>query len=146
MQKVRTSTYIDTKLYASTKVKQFGIDPEEMIKNELLKKKFAGEAKKIRYLTNRKKAKSAWKKAFSCCIIKKKKNIDEESSTSTDSDDPNKPQEVNAKVIDMMIFSESLAAWQIYDVLVNVTCAVSSYFYLFMASCRNAIYDDEFNS
>jgi hypothetical protein len=58
MQKVRDSKFLDTKLYASTKVKQFGIDPDEMIKNEELKVRFAKEARKIKYLTNRKKEKS----------------------------------------------------------------------------------------
>jgi len=43
-----------------------------------------------------------------------------------------------------MIFSEKNKAWQIFDVFVNVICAVSSYFYLFYASSRNAVPDEEF--
>jgi hypothetical protein len=115
-----------------------------MIKNDELKVRFAREARKIKYLTNRKKEKTPLENCCSCICFKRDKDSDEESSS--DSDDPTKPREVNLKIVDMLIFRESIPAWQIYDHFVNVAAAISSYFYLFMASSRNAIADDEFNS
>ena len=37
MQKIRDGKYQDNKLWASYKVKQFGLDPEEKEKNEIIK-------------------------------------------------------------------------------------------------------------
>jgi hypothetical protein len=112
-----------------------------MERNESLKKRYEIEAEKIRYLTKRKKAKNSCQRCLSVC---KEKNEDE--SSSEDSDSPNVPDQENYKIIDMMIFSESAMAWQMFDVLITVCCALSSYFYLFFASSRNVIDDDEFSN
>jgi hypothetical protein len=70
--------------------------------------------------------------------------VDSCSSDTDDSNDPTKPPPENYKLIDMLIFKEDNRAWQIYDVFINMLCAVSSYFYLFYASSRNAVSDEEF--
>ena len=111
-----------------------------------MKAKYAEEAVKIKYLTRRKKQLTVFERWFSCCIIKKDNDssVDSCSSDTDDSDDPTKPPPENYKLIDMLIFKEENRAWQIYDVFINVLSAISSYFYLFYASSRNAVGDDEF--
>lgn len=52
---------------------------------------------------------------------------------------------MNYKAIDVLIFSEKLKAWVIFDSFVTLICAISSYSYLFMAQSRNAVDDDAFD-
>lgn len=112
-------------------MKTYGIKPEDY------RYSAAGDPEQednIHFLLSKKREQTWWKSLLPCLEFKE----EEESSC----DEGDRREDGNNALVEMLIISHDSKKYMVFEVIVNILCLVTSYFYMFLAAFRKGELED----
>ena len=129
-----TAKYQRVQMSKNPDFKKFGMNPDKKdeIDNQEYKygKSDNKERRNLSYLTNRKPKKTLLERmyhAMCCCFI---------TPDDPDPEEEDEPETGNAKIIDLLIFSENNWIYYLFSLFVSFLCLFSVYYYLYICAGR----------